>query len=358
MASILYFGDYGSGSTSRHRADAIKRLGHKVIVQNPQEVFKDTLDSPLLGRIHFRTGYRFLQKKISAWLSGLMSSLKVKPDLILIDSGEWFGPVCVRVLKRAGVPVVLYNIDDPTGNRDGRRFDSLKKALPFYDLVVVVRKETEQECKQLGAQHVICVYRNYDEVAHAPFPSIDEIPEKFKSEVVFIGTWMRNEKRDEFLLSLIALGVPVTVWGSRWEKSSHFAQLKPYWKGPQVSGRDYVAAIQGAKICIGLLSKGNRDLHTTRSLEVPYAGGLLCAQRTSDHQHMYKEGEEAVFWDNAEECAQVCKQLLSDDALREKIRIGGMNRVRKLKTGNEDLIREIIQAVETKRNLAEATVKL
>ncbi|MBA4053730.1 MAG: hypothetical protein C0490_03375, partial [Marivirga sp.] len=284
MANILYVGDSSASSTSAHRADAIKRLGHTVVVIDPYNAFSKQLNSRWFGPIHFRTGYALLQTKVAKWLTHTLENTHIKPDLIWVDSGELFGPECVKVLKKITCPVVLYNIDDPTGKRDGKRFDSLIQSIPFYDLIAVVRRETEKECRQLGAKNVIRVYRSYDEIAHKPFNSISEIPEKFKSEVAFIGTWMRYEKRDEFLLELISSGIPVSIWGDRWQKSPHFAKLESHWKGPALGGRDYVAAVQGAKICLGLLSKGNRDLHTTRSLEVPYSGGLLCAQRTIEHQ--------------------------------------------------------------------------
>jgi len=342
MANILFLGDSASSSTSCHRANAIKRLGHNVVMVDPYSAFTKTLHARLLGVIHFRTGYRLLQDRIAKWLSQVLQTKDVKPDLIWVDSGELFGPSCVKILQKINCPVVLYNVDDPTGKRDGRRFDSLVKAIPFYDLVAVVRRESEEECKELTTKPVMRVYRSYDEIEHKPFSSASEIPEKFKSDVVFIGTWMRHEKRDEFLLTLLSNGVPVSIFGPRWQSSPLFPKLKSHWRGGMLGGREYVAAIQGAKICIGLLSKGNRDLHTTRSLEVPFAGGLLCAERTTEHQEMYREGEEAVFWSDAAECARVCNQLLKDDTLRESIRIAGMRRVRSMKTGNEDVSNEII----------------
>jgi len=205
---------------------------------------------------------------------------------------------------------------------------------------------TKEEFEKLGGKNVMRVFMSYDEVAHRPFDSIQQIPQNLRSEVVFIGTWMRNEKRDEFLLQLIGKGVPVSIWGNRWQKSPNFDRLKDHWRGNALHGRDYVAAIQGSKICIGMLSKGNRDMHTTRSLEVPFAGGLLCAERTPEHLEMYKENVEAVFWKDAEECAKVCLRLLKDDAGREQIRKQGMIKVRASKFGHEDVCKQILEKLD------------
>ncbi|TPG65539.1 glycosyltransferase [Hymenobacter nivis] len=344
MAKVLYIGDSSSSSTSGHRANALKRLKHDVDIQDPYQVFAGPLNSRLLSPIHYRTGYRLLQKPMVQWVKGLVGS-SPKPDVIWVDSGELLGPECLKVLREFGCPIILYNVDDPTGKRDGRRFDMLVKAIQAYDCVVVVRRETEEECNKLGAKRVIRVLRSYDEEAHKPFAHVSDIPAKYISEVVFIGTWMRHERRDEFLLELLNQGVPISIWGGRWKKSPNWAALEKVYCGGALGGRDYVAAIQGSKLCLGLLSKGNRDLHTQRSLEVPFAGGLLCAERTSEHQEIYQEGKEAVFWSSAAECAEICKKLLADDTLREEIRLAGMAKVRSLKVGNEDICRRILDAV-------------
>jgi hypothetical protein len=60
---------------------------------------------------------------------------------------------------------------------------------------------------------------------------------------------------------------------------------------------------------------------------------------------MYKDGVEAVFWNDAEECAVICKKLLTDDILRNSIRIAGMKKVRELKVGNEDICKQIIASL-------------
>lgn len=347
MATILYLGDCSHGSSSTDRANALSRLGHTVICRDPYKEFHKQLKSRWLGAIHFRSGYRLLDSRVTQWLRHVISN--EKPDIVWVNSGELFGPASLKILKRLGRPIVLYMNDDPLGKRDGRRFDSLVSALKFYDFCIVVREVNVSEFKAQGARHVLRVFMSYDEVAHQPFASYSDIPTQFRSEVAFIGTWMRHEKRDEFVLNLIQQGVPLSIWGDRWEKSPLFGMLKSHWRGGALHGRDYVAALQGAKVCIGLLSKGNRDMHTMRSLETPYSGGLLCAERTPEHQQLYKEGVEAVFWSDVNECGRLCKELLADDEKRERIRLAGMKRIRELHAGNEDVCKTILNFVFTQQ---------
>jgi hypothetical protein len=181
----------------------LKRLGHTVEILNPYQEFNNELSNFLKSKIHYRTGYLFLQKNIEKWLRIKLVKFQDGLDLIWIDSGELFGSNCIKIIKLLNKPILLYNIDDPTGERDGYRFRSLIKALPFYNLVVVVRKESKEECLKLGAKNVIQVNRSYDEHEHKAFDKNSEIPINFISDVSFIGTWMRYENRDEFILKLI-----------------------------------------------------------------------------------------------------------------------------------------------------------
>jgi hypothetical protein len=276
------------------------------------------------------------------------------PQIVWVNGGELIGAAAANKLRQFGAPLVLYNNDDPTGKRDGRRFDSLLATLPAYDLCVVLRAPNVGEFYARGARSVHRVWMSYDEVLHRPFERIEDIPAAFRSEVAFVGTWIRGEGRDEFLLALIDRGLDIAIWGDRWHKSANWPRLQAHWRGPALAGQDYVAALQGAKLALGLLSRGNRDLHTTRSAEIPYAGGLLCAERTTEHLAMYREGEEAVFWNDADECAAVCHRLLADDALRERIRQQGMARVRQGGYGNEAVCREILARVVPSRSVVAA----
>lgn len=341
---ILYVGETADHSTSKHRIDSLRRLGHEVMPINPQH----SVRSHLLGRkmwepIHFRTGYRFLLSAVRQNLDKEVTRLGAKPDLVWVNSGELLGRKSLEFLKGLGAPVVLYNNDDPTGPRDGNRFRSLLSALDLYDVCVVRKEESIAEFRRLGVRKIVRTWMSYDELIHQPVAyRTDE--EKYEADLSFVGTWMRMEGRDRFLLDLIESGIDVAIWGPRWPKSKYYAGLKSNHRGGSCSGEAYVKAISRGKISLGLLSLKNRDQHTRRSVEIPYCGGLLCAERTAEHQMMYRDGEEAVFWGDADECIRKCKWLLENNEERERIRSNGMKRVRELRMGNEQICEQIIAA--------------
>ncbi|MEZ0485102.1 CgeB family protein [Fibrella aquatica] len=341
MKNIIYIGNSNPKTSSYQRAKALERLGNNVIIKDPYVIVEKKMKLALSNKFHYLSGYRFLQSILIDWIREI-NFTEIKPDIVWVNSGELLGSKCIAILKMNHCPVILYNNDDPTGGRDGGRFGSLLSAIKLYDLCVVMREVNINEFKALGAKNVLKVTMSCDEVANHPFDKAEDIPKKFHSDVAFIGTWMRHENRDEFLLDLINRGVPLSIWGDRWYKSPLWNAIKPFHRGSALSGKDYVAAIQGAKICLGLLSKGNRDLHTMRSFEIPYIGGLLCAERTVEHEKFYLEGHEAVFWNDSSECADVCLKLLKDDKLRNDIREAGFRRVRELGVLNEPICQKII----------------
>lgn len=343
--NILYLGQNESGSTSRHRSEALERIGHRVLRFDPWIPLQGFLKIPLWEFLLNRSGYCFVQKRV---YGSLLRFLKYNlnsfiPDLIWVNGGELFGRSCVQLLKSIDLPLVLYNNDDPTGGRDKGRFFSLKRALPYYSLIATMREETKQELISSGCKNVLSVWMSYDEIIHAPPGNSELIPSLFESDVSFIGTWMRHENRHILLRALITAGFNIKIFGSRWNLCPDRDLVSLCWVKGFLADRDYAYAIAGSKVCLGLLSKGNRDRHTRRSVEIPYAGGLLCAERTSEHLKLYREDQDAVFWETPEELVYQCKRLLGNDQLRERIRLSGMARVRQLGVGNETICQSILE---------------
>jgi spore maturation protein CgeB len=338
--SILYIGH--CNGTSLDRANALRRLGHRVEHLDLRHLLPPT---PWIDRVIWKLGGQFLSPWILRALPGKLKNHRY--DLCYVDSGEIVTPGIIRMIRRHATKIVNYNIDDPFGRRDIARFAAYRRSVPHYDLCVVVRSENVAEAERLGAKDVMRLYRSSDEIAHAPRVVTAEDAERWHSDVLFLGTWF--PERGPFLVELIERGVPLTIRGANWQKAREWPVLKAYFKGGQLEGNEYALALQCAKVNLGLLSKGNRDLHTTRSLEIPALGALLCAERTDEHLAMYREGEEALFWDSAEECVKVCLDVLRDDERRKRIAAAGLARSIVNGNHNENAMNAIIGRAFSRR---------
>jgi spore maturation protein CgeB len=335
--SILYVGtDTG---TSSHRARALQRLGHDVFIINPSVFLPD---SHAISLWTWKSGGLFLGEFVRRRVLENIAARRF--NLVLVNAGELVAPSLVAQLKGNCGPVINYNNDDPFGKRDGRRWRLYLEAVPSYDLIVVVRDCNVSEAFARGAQNVLRVYMSADEAAHSPRPITEQDRRRWSSEVVFIGTWM--PERGPFMARLIELGIPLSIFGNRWNRAPEWGRLRPFWRGPGLEDEgEYAKAIQCSKVCLGLLSKGNRDLTTQRSFEIPHLGGVLCAERTSEHSALYREDEEAVFWDSPEECVAKCTTLLENEHFRKRLAMNGRCRCLQNRTTNEYVMARILDQV-------------
>ncbi len=340
--SILYLGP--NSGTSRHRALSISRLGHQVHILDPLAFLPKRRLSDFW--IH-HTGSLGLARYIR---NRVLAAIKFSEfDLVWVDAGNLICPELICDLKQRARFVLNYNLDDPYGSRDGDKWRLYLRSVPVYDLIAVARDCNVPEAYALGAKDVMRVYMSADEVFHAPRPVSALDRDKWKSEVSFIGTWM--PERGPFFEQLVARGIPLSLWGNQWHRAREWPVLRPYWRGPGLGREDdYAMAIQSAKVCIGMLSKGNRDFCTTRSFEVPHLGGLLCAERTCEHEALYRENEEAVFWSDPDECALKCRRLLAEDEWRRRVARNGQLRHLRNETTNENVMRQILSRMPARNH--------
>jgi spore maturation protein CgeB len=331
---ILFLGDNGGNAIKR--GHALKRLGHDVMLIDPYSLFPF---KNFVGRLIYYGGAPLIENYLKKKISPIIR--KFNFDVTFVDNGELVGRKILSVLKKVSSFAINYNNDDPFGTRDKKKWRLYLEAVPHYDLLAVVRQVNIAEAYALGAQKVIQVFMAVDEL-DGPREITTQDRQRLSHDVLFIGTWM--PERGPFLQKLMAAGLPLTIYGNDWQKAPEWPALQSVWQGPAIYGDDYIKALQLAKVSLGLLSKGNRDLHTTRTFEIPYCGGLLCAERTSEHLQLYQEGLEAVFWSDVNECMVKCKNLLDDEKLRAAIAEKG--RIRCLHNGifNETNLKKMLEA--------------
>lgn len=338
--SILYLGSLSAGSTSCHRAKALQRLGHEVIPLDPYAILPQACR--ILQWIDWHTGFWRIQRQLLRCLRLRLEETSVEPSLIWVNSGELFGPSILRWLKfHFRCPLVLYCNDDPTGPREWSHFSTLRRSFVFYDLGVCPREVNELEWISLGMARAMRVWFSYDELAHFSQQPI-ESPDL---TICFLGRNFRREQRDGHLLALLERGVPLVIYGDRWQHSPYWHRLQPFYYGTGLKDAAYAAQLSKSALSLGFLSHGNRDLHTTRSAEVPAAGGALLAERTSEHQLLYEDGVEALFWDTPEECSALAKKALSSQPALMALRHAAHHRVCAAGMGNEDICRQVLAAL-------------
>ncbi|WP_406699012.1 glycosyltransferase [Singulisphaera sp. Ch08] len=331
---ILFVGP--NQGTAYQRRKALERLGHETHAINPEHCLSKRKPWP---KLHKETGGYFVKRRVTKWVLESMGDERY--DLAWVDWCRYVDASLVGEIRRRCGRVVNYNNDDPLGSRDGIMWSLYRSTIPLYDLVVVMREQNVAEAEARGARKVLRVYMSADEVAHAPRVVEESERAQWESDVLFLGTWF--PERGPFMAELIRQGVPLSIRGGQWKKAKEWPLLRSVWKGPGTASDDeYAWRIQGAKVCLGLLSKGNRDLHTQRTMEIPLLGGLLCAERTEEHERLYQDWDEAVFWSNAEECAEVCRRLLDDEPKRRAIARAGRERCLANATQNEKVLERVL----------------
>jgi spore maturation protein CgeB len=331
---VLFLG--ANGGNALKRAHALERLGHEVTAIDPASLFPFR---NFIGRLIYYAGAPIIESYLKKKITPIIQNCSF--DVTLVDNGELIGSNVLSVLRKVSPVIINYNNDDPFGSRDKNKWRLYLEAVPYYDLLAVVRPVNVPEAYARGAGKVLQVFMAVDEL-DGPRELTPQDRLRFSHDVLFIGTWM--PERGPFLAAMLQAGVPLAIYGNDWQKAPEWSTLKSVWQGPAIYGDDYIKAIQLAKISLGLLSKGNRDLHTTRTFEIPYCGGLLCAERTSEHLQLYQEDIEAVYWSDVTECIEKCQKLLANEKMRRDIAEKG--RVRCLRNGifNEKNLNKILKA--------------
>jgi spore maturation protein CgeB len=274
-----------------------------------------------------------------------------QPDLVWVNDGYLLSKWVIERFKQSGVAVIGYSADNPFTKGHYLKWRRLFQALPSYDAYITTFSDAQDRLLNHGAKNVVRCFLSAYEDAHKPRQISNSDIEQYGSKVSYIAQWA--PERGPFLKKLLELGVPLSLWGDRWQKAKEWPLLKSVWRGPGIyDSEGYAKVIQCSKISLCLLYKNANNLHTSRTIEIPTIGSVLCAERSQEHLALYDEGYESVFWSNAEECAAQCNRLLADEVLRGEIAQRGHERARRNNLFNEPVMARILDLTLTKTRRA------
>ena len=206
-----------------------------------------------------------------------------------------------------------------------------RKGLKFYDYVFTTKSYNVDELKSFNAKKIIFHYQCCNDYI---FNFKKQVKSSKKIGVSFIG--FPEKERFEALKFLAQNGVKVNIYGSvKWKSSNYNFNHPNFIINPRkLEFDEYVDLLSKSKISIFFLRKKNRDLHTTRSVEIPSVGTFMIAERTVEHSTLFKEDVEAVFFNNNIELLNKVNYYLNNDDEREQIAKNGKKRVNDLKLSN------------------------
>jgi len=223
---------------------------------------------------------------------------------------------------RPGIKLVSYRLDDMM--RSENRSACYLHSIPIYDLHVTTKSHNVEELKTLGARNAIFVNNAFGPRVHFPVEVTGEEKKRFGGPVGFVGTY--DPERAVMLMALARAGIPVRVWGANWPRGlrSYSANLQiEYATLPEDS---YRLAVNSFDINLGLLRDTSRDTQTARSVEIPVCGGFLLAERTAEHQALFREDCDAVYFGSTDELIGKVRYYLSDESRRRAIAPNGFRR--------------------------------
>ena len=319
---VLVVGDYRWPMYERAFCDALRRVG-AVVVELP--IWRFLGPGDLLRRA--QTKY-CVGPGIAAANAALVAACALhKPHVVLAWRTPWLWPAAVKAARRVGAGrVVLYNNDDPFG-RDAelviwRRF---RRLIPVADVCLSYRRVNMAEYQAAGAKAVGLLRSYFEPALHRPLDLTDADRKRFETDVVFVGH-CEPDDRLEMIDRLIESGLRLRLFGTSWEKHAQGHRWLDWLPIGDLRGDDYVRAIAAARIALVFLSKRNRDDYTRRCFEIPAIGTLMLAPRTQELLSLYREDEEAAFFDTGDGLVAQAQRYLADPQLRERVAAGGRAR--------------------------------
>jgi len=263
-------------------------------------------------------------------------------DLLCIIKGLSVRRETLEVLRAANprATLICWTCDDQFLAHN--QTPIFRKAAPAYDMIFTCKSHNvrNRELEGLGFRRVEFLYQAFSEADHRPRPNPRS---RHLGRVVFIG--FAERKRFDFMNFLAANGIEVDVYGSAWERGSYRREAHPNLKlhMKPLLGDDYADAISNAAISLCFLRELNRDLHTSRTFEIPACGGFMLAERTDEHAALFREGEEAEFFDTKEELLEKARAYLAAPERRAEVARRGYERTRRSDYSYRAMVERIVQ---------------
>lgn len=341
ILSIGTFTGQGISNTCLHRTWALEKLSEvdRIDTTLKRNVLYYRIVNRLFVRHHLPVSFH--ERKLNRMIREQVRTKHY--DVTWIDKGVFIEAKTLHFIKRmqSNCLVVGYSPDNMAERHNQSQV--FLESFPYYDYYVTTKSYTVDTLRRMGCKNILFVNNAYEASFHHPYQLTKEERERLGGKVGFIGAW--EEERCRSILYLAEHGIPVRVWGGgKWlEYKDRYTNLKIEDKG--LYSEDYNKALSAFDISLCFLRKMNHDLQTTRTMEIPACGSMLMAERTVEHEHLFKDKEEAVFFSSDEELVELCQYYLTHEEERKRIAEAGRKRCLTSGYSNEETIKRILEKI-------------
>jgi spore maturation protein CgeB len=320
---VLYVGPLGPRGTCYQRMRAIADLGYEITPIDTDPIDTKKWQNRLCNWVRRKINGPIDLCGVNARIGRLIQEGAY--NVLWVDKGLTVRAETLMRVKELhpGTVIVSYSPDDML-NLDNQSREYLA-GVPLYDLHVTTKTYNVGELKELGARDVFFVDNGFCPYTHRPVLVSAGERLRLGGPVGFVGTCERS--RASSIAFLAQNGIAVKVWGewpSIW--SIIYGVRSAQVMGRAVFADEYAGAICSFKIALNFLRKINRDLQTTRSVEIPACGVFMLAERTDEHLALFKEGVEAEYFSTNQELLEKVRYYLAHDDERQAIAERGRRR--------------------------------
>lgn len=313
---------------------ALKELSSDIKVLFPyKEGYQRTFIDKVFSRLKIPRDPHHLNKRIIAECKNF------KPDLVFIVRGLMIRPKTLKTIKSLGIKSISWSNDDMFAAHNSSFWYT--QGIKYYDLVATQKSYNcnPEELPSLGAK-VFFQDKAFEPTINYPINDCSKFD--CVHDVVFVGT--KENDRYQHLRYLAENGIQVHIygWGTVEEVKKHDNLI---FHNKHLYGESFSAALGCSKIALNFLRKINRDLQTSRSIEIPASKGFMLAERTDEHLRLFKEGVEAEYFDSKEELLKKVDYYLNNETKRQQIAEAGFKKCYYSDYTFKNRMRELIQNV-------------
>jgi len=345
-AKIVFVGDLNYYAKGSSRVRALESLGHSVTALSHTAIGGEDDGHPdftLAFRIAWKLGVHLDTEHVNSKIRNAVG--REKPRLLWIDKGNMVSPRTLAEVKKLSPGTVIVSYSDDDMFNPLNRTHAYTRSLPHYDCVFVTKTFNADpgELPSLGAKKCLAIDKAFDPDQHRPLSLGEDERRRYGADVGFIGTYA--PERGTCLNRLAGEGSDIRVWGNGWQGFSPVSSNLRIERRPLVNRPEdlrYTKGVNATRINLGFLRKVNRDLQTDRSIEIPACGGFLLAERSAEHERLFEDGREAVFFDDEDDLVAKIRHYLANENERREIAASGRRRCLDGGYSHRDRMRDMI----------------